>query len=565
MASPYGGWNGKEKYRYEIATIAIDGTSQVRLTENEYLDHYPVWSPDGTRIAFVANPQDPVSDEGQLFTMSGDGSGVARALTAPAIRTALYPPVWSPDGHWLAFTANEGEYHPFERVLYTVRADGSELSRIANTTALPTWSPDSQRVAFARNDGGETGIYTVGSDGTDPVQMWRGEADAASPPISLVSWSPDGSDILFVSDGLHVVPSDGSAMGRLPITGWRFAVIGSIVQAAWSPDGARIAIHYRDDREVDHQLLTMARDGTDVRLLARGNDSGRLQAWHPPRQVLPVDLSACSAGLVVPEPKENPGLVQDCEALLSIRDTLAGSAILNWSGRTPIGEWEGITVGGLPLRVHGMVLRSRGLTGRLPPEFSQLTELRKLDLAGWNGDPAPNGLTGPIPPELGDLTELEVLDLRSNYLTGGIPSEFDGLVNLKRLALSFNLLNGNVPAELGSLPNLLNVDLSYNMLSGSIPPELSAIVKLRHFYLGWNQLSGGIPPELGRLKSLSSLHLERNNLSWSIPSELGRILNLHSVSIIPNNIGGCISAELPDIWVGQSRLKRCEPAETVSP
>ena len=54
-----------------------------------------------------------------------------------------------------------------------------------------------------------------------------------------------------------------------------------------------------------------------------------------------VDLRACSAVLAVPKPEDNPVLVRDCESLLGLRDTVAGSAELKWSEDIPIGAWEG--------------------------------------------------------------------------------------------------------------------------------------------------------------------------------------------------------------------------------
>ena len=77
--------------------------------------------------------------------------------------------MWSPDGQRLAFTAHEippprhSASTPLERILYTIRLDGSELSRLGEATTLPTWSPDSERVAFGLADV----IYTVRYDGTD--------------------------------------------------------------------------------------------------------------------------------------------------------------------------------------------------------------------------------------------------------------------------------------------------------------------------------------------------------------------------------------------------------------
>ena len=54
--------------------------------------------------------------------------------------------------------------------------------------------------------------------------------------------------------------------------------------------------------------------------------------------------TTCATGHAVPNAANNPGLLFDCEALLAARDTLAGSATLNWSVDVLIGRWEGIVV-----------------------------------------------------------------------------------------------------------------------------------------------------------------------------------------------------------------------------
>ena len=101
------------------------------------------------------------------------------------------------------------------------------------------------------------------------------------------------------------------------------------------------------------------------------------------------DTAACVAGGAVSDAANNPGLVSDCDTLLAARDTLAGTASLNWSASTPISQWEGVTLGGSPLRVTRLELPRRGLTGELPAGLSDLAALEWLALGG-------NQLTGCI-------------------------------------------------------------------------------------------------------------------------------------------------------------------------
>ena len=214
-------------------------------------------------------------------------------------------------------------------------------------------------------------------------------------------------------------------------------------RAAWSPDGSRIAIYHPA-----HLLATVARDGTDLRFLMGLDKEGRFQALSPPLSGRPVDLAACSMGRIVREPEANPGLVHDCEVLLSIRDRLGGGVELNWSESAPMEEWEGVTLGGSPSRVHRLILPGYGsgiprdkLTGTLPPELGGLDELRVLDLSN-------NYLSGSIPPELGSLTKLVWLILIDTYLSGSIPPELD---NLRTLYLSGNRFTGCIPMALWSI------------------------------------------------------------------------------------------------------------------
>ena len=61
----------------------------------------------------------------------------------------------------------------------------------------------------------------------------------------------------------------------------------------------------------------------------------------------------CSEGADALDSQDRPLLVQDCATLVEVRDVLAGDAELNWSYDVPIMDWDGVTIGGAPLRVTG--------------------------------------------------------------------------------------------------------------------------------------------------------------------------------------------------------------------
>ena len=218
-------------------------------------------------------------------------------------------------------------------------------------------------------------------------------------------------------------------------------------------------------------------------------------------KIAPVTVFAttgdCADG-AVSDAANNPGLLSDCEALLSSRDTLEGTATLNWAGNTPISDWDGITVDGTSQRVSRLVLfgpvRGEILTGEIPPELGRLSSLQVLRLMF-------NQLAGEIPSQLGDLSSLRELDLSGNRLTGAIPPELGNLSNLQVLRLIFNGLDRGIPSQLGSLSDLQELWLSYNQLDGAIPPELGDLPNLDTLYLKGNDLTGCIPDGLRDVES----------------------------------------------------------------
>ena len=211
----------------------------------------------------------------------------------------------------------------------------------------------------------------------------------------------------------------------------------------------------------------------------------------------------------------------------------------NWLSNAPLGQWYGVTTdfGG---RVTELNLHENELTGRIPLELGNLSNLNHLNLWG-------NQLSGEIPAELGDLSSLGVVSLSVNQLSGEIPSWLGRLANLRRLDLRWNQLSGEIPTELGRLTNLTHLYLRNNQLGGEIPTELGNLSSLEGLALSYNQLRGEIPTELVRLSNLEELGLSYNQLRGEIPPELGNLANLTYLGLGSNRLSGEIPTALGNL------------------
>ena len=153
------------------------------------------------------------------------------------------------------------------------------------------------------------------------------------------------------------------------------------------------------------------------------------------------------------------------------------------------------------------------------------------------------------------------LELGGNQLSGSIPPEIGNLTNLIKLNLFGNQLSGSIPPEIGSLSNLTALYLSDNQLSGPIPPEIGNLTKLKLLWMYDNQLSGAIPPEIGSLTNLIVLYLNNNQLSGTIPTEIGNITNLTDLNLYANQLSGAIPLSIKNLtnlrYLGLSGNQLC--------
>ncbi|HSD48549.1 MAG TPA: hypothetical protein VLE71_01840, partial [Actinomycetota bacterium] len=206
---------------------------------------------DGSWILFSSTRYDP-SIEGctpgfpheyrcptDIYMMDADGSNVERLTDDPA---GEFMPVWSPDGSRIAFVREGDPGAGTYEGVFTMDPDGSDVRRVSSSDGgsdfWPSWSPDGSKIVFAAIRNEDWGIWIVNADSSDEHMILGGTgAGYVDDPV----WSPDGTLIALVGnltvddyspdDALYVMRPDGS--GLTPIADApRYGVAGDI---AWQP------------------------------------------------------------------------------------------------------------------------------------------------------------------------------------------------------------------------------------------------------------------------------------------------------------------------------------------
>ena len=211
----------------------------------------PAVSPDGSLIAFVVNRVDK-EDNGyrsQIWLVQGDGSAPPRPFTSGLYKDAN--PVWSPDGSRLAFTSTrgEGENGPKATLHVAPVTAGGEVVQLAMLTEGADelrWSPNGRTLAFASR------TRIKGFEEDERRQLPRRVR-------RLFSRLDNEGSTVDRPKHIYLIPSDGSAAQRNMTPGEH-----EFSNPAWTPDSARLVVrgathHSWDlDFKVDLQIIEVA-------------------------------------------------------------------------------------------------------------------------------------------------------------------------------------------------------------------------------------------------------------------------------------------------------------------
>ena len=186
-----------------VWVMNADGTGQTQVNIGWVQHSTPSWAPDETKITFVSNLDETGS---KVYVMDADGQNSHRITTSDVVRNDLGP-LWSPDGTWIAFTKG------FEW-LWKIRPDGSDQAQVRINSGLGSWSPDSQQMLIGQQNGN---IYITDANGNNAVNRGPGFGDATFSPdgrkIAYGAFAPGGSCC-----AVWTMNSDGTGRAQLAVT-----------------------------------------------------------------------------------------------------------------------------------------------------------------------------------------------------------------------------------------------------------------------------------------------------------------------------------------------------------
>jgi TolB protein len=166
-------------FNFDLYTVDLASGAVTRLTTTPGLDGFPVYSPDGSKIAFISAR----SGLPQVWVMNADGSSSVQ-LTSGAPKGQV--PDWSPDGNQIAYQSmatGNGD-------IYVMNADGSNPRQVTATPQMEfgtSWSPDGGQIAFVRVLGPsvpERAIYVINAGGSGEHEL--------GPGTRVPAWQPRG-------------------------------------------------------------------------------------------------------------------------------------------------------------------------------------------------------------------------------------------------------------------------------------------------------------------------------------------------------------------------------------
>lgn len=270
------------------------GAPKPLYSDNVYRTTVPVFSPDGSKIAFFARV---FGAPGDIWTMNADGAGAAPLTSAPATEIL---PSWTPDGRSVVYTRN---IHGPQQVWRISVADRSEQPLFSGRTVQgwPRLSRDGTEMVWHENRDGTLNIWKTRASELEPKQLTFDREGAGYP-----AWSPDGKWIAYeIQRGpnmfLCLMDRDGGGQRELnakPGQNWVYD---------WSPDSRKISFAGFRDGEWNLYWIDVA-TGRERKLTGETSIARymRYPAWSPDGRTLVYEYGQTRGNVFLVNIDERP-------------------------------------------------------------------------------------------------------------------------------------------------------------------------------------------------------------------------------------------------------------------